>query len=57
MLASTIGKLPTFFLNFIVHTLVPGNTDDTIGPEPAPSTVLLFTLNDAPEGLVASGLT
>ncbi|MBL0109327.1 MAG: hypothetical protein IPP52_19160 [Ignavibacteria bacterium] len=44
-------------MNFIVHTLVPGNVDDTIGPLPAPSTVLLFTLNDAPKGLVASGIT
>ncbi|MBK7157072.1 MAG: hypothetical protein IPH77_00570 [Ignavibacteria bacterium] len=44
-------------MNFIVQTLVPGNADETIGPEPAPSTVLLFTLNDAPSGLVASGLT
>ncbi|MBK7256004.1 MAG: hypothetical protein IPI04_19370 [Ignavibacteria bacterium] len=44
-------------MNFIVQTIVPGNEGETIGPEPAPSTVLLLALNDAPSGLVASGLT
>ncbi|MBK7160257.1 MAG: hypothetical protein IPH77_17420 [Ignavibacteria bacterium] len=44
-------------MNLIVQTLVPGNVVDTIGPLPAPRTVLLFTLKEAPFGLVASGLT